>query len=67
MSPKNNLYKELRNELDKVISKLQSDTIDIDEVLILYKKGQKLIKELEDYIKKAENTIKEIKNNIKKG
>jgi exodeoxyribonuclease VII small subunit len=54
-------YKE---ELDKAIARLQSDDLDVDEALILYKKSQDLIKELEDYLAQAENTINKYKTKL---
>ena len=53
-------YRQLKEELDIVISKLQSEGIDIEEALELYKQGQVLIKELETYLSTAENTVKEL-------
>ena len=54
-------YKEIRDELNVLIDKLQDDNTDIDSVIELYQKGQSLVKELESYIKNAENKIKQIK------
>lgn len=51
-------YQELKNELESVLEQLQNEDTDIDQAVELHKKGQKLIKELEDYLgtidKKAE-------------
>jgi exodeoxyribonuclease VII small subunit len=57
-------YKDKREELDKAIARLQSDDLDVDEALILYKKSQDLIKELEDYLAQAENTINKYKTKL---
>jgi exodeoxyribonuclease VII small subunit len=57
-------YKDRREELDKAITKLQSDDLDVDEALDLYKKSQDLIKELEEYLAKAENTINKYKTKL---
>jgi exodeoxyribonuclease VII small subunit len=54
-------YNQLKNELNEVIVKLQSDDLDVEEALELYKKGQTLIEQLEKYLEKAENTVKELK------
>jgi exodeoxyribonuclease VII small subunit len=59
-------YKELKAELDKVVSQMQQEDVDIDLVIELYKKGQALIKELENYLKNAENTVKAIKTKFTK-
>jgi exodeoxyribonuclease VII small subunit len=58
-------YRELKDELDEVLSNLQREDLDIDEALKLYKRGQELIKDLEEYLKSAENTVKEIKAKFK--
>lgn len=54
-------YRELQSELDSVLAELQSAELDIDKALDLYKRGQKLIVQLEDYLKKAKNEIESIK------
>jgi exodeoxyribonuclease VII small subunit len=59
-------YKKLRDELDEVMFGLQAEDLDIDEALELYKRGQKLISDLEVYLKTAENTVKEIKAKFNK-
>lgn len=54
-------FKDLKEQLDSVVDKLQSDDLDVEEAISLYSKGQDLIKELESYLDKAENTVKELK------
>jgi exodeoxyribonuclease VII small subunit len=53
-------YKELNNELDDILDQLQNSETDIDEALELYKRGQKVAKELEQYLKTAENSVKKL-------
>ncbi len=53
-------YQQLQSELDEVLSELQSSELDIDKSLELYSRGQKLIKQLEDYLKTAKNQITKI-------
>lgn len=53
-------YQELKAELDIILSELQTDAIDIDQALIKYQRGLKLLKELESQLKQAENTITEL-------
>ena len=53
-------YKELNNELDDIIDQLQNPETDIDEALLLYARGQKVVKELEQYLKTAENSVKKL-------
>lgn len=54
-------YRELQTELDKVLDQLQSAELDIDKALELYKAGQELIEQLEDYLKNAKNEIETLK------
>ena len=54
-------YKELQSELDEVLSELQSAELDIDKALTLYKQGEVLIAELEDYLTHAKNEIEQLK------
>ena len=53
-------YKTLQANLDAVLEKLQSDELDIDEALKLYKQGQVITGELEAYLKNSQNEIKKI-------
>lgn len=53
-------YKELKDELDDIMLKIQDEELDIDVALQLYKRGLELIKQLEDYIKSAENKVSEL-------
>ncbi len=52
-------YRELKNQLDDVVSQLETDDIAIDEVLILHEKAKKLIAKLEQYLVDVENKITE--------
>ena len=54
-------YKQLQTELDSVLSQLQSSELDIDSALNLYKEGQKLVGQLEEYLKSAKNEIEHLK------
>lgn len=44
-------YQQMKDELEQIITRLESDDIDIDEASELYKKGQKLSAETEKYLK----------------
>lgn len=54
-------YRELKEELDSVLLKLQAEDLDVDEALDLYVRGQELVGRLEEYLKTAENSVKKIK------
>ena len=54
-------YRKLQSELDKVLAEMQSADLDIDKALDLYKQGQKLLNELENYLKNAKNEIEHLR------
>ncbi len=53
-------YKELKAELEGILSSMQSDNIDVDESLIKYERGKEIINLLTEYLKNAENSITKI-------
>jgi exodeoxyribonuclease VII small subunit len=54
-------YQTLKNELDAVMAELQSEDLDIDRALTLYKRGLELVTQLKKHLKAAENIITELK------
>ncbi len=54
-------YQELNSELENILVKLQSDSLDIDEAVKLHERGTIIVKELEAYLKNAENKVAKIK------
>jgi len=54
-------YKEMQYDLEAVLNELQSPELDIDKALTLYKKGQGLIKQLEEHLLTAKNTVEHLK------
>jgi len=50
-------YKAMRSELDKLLEKMRSDELDVDEALASFERGQELIKTMKDYLKTVENKI----------
>ncbi len=54
----------LSQELDEILAKLQSDDINVDEALNLYKRGVTVTEQLETYLKTAENKITKLKINL---
>lgn len=61
MTQKQINYKALSAELDDVLSRLQSDELDVDKAVKLYERGMAITKELETYLKTAENKVQKIK------
>lgn len=50
-------YKQLKNELEKVLDRLQDPQTDIDEALRLHEEGKKLIDQLEAYLDDVEQKV----------
>ena len=61
---KNFIYKEKKEELEKILSELQSPNLDLEEAIVKYKVGTSLIKEIEEYLDKTKNKITELKTNL---
>ena len=59
-------YTELRDELDTVLARLQSDDLDIDEAVKLYARGTELVGRLQAHLKSAENVITKLKADFEK-
>lgn len=56
MSEKFELEKQM-NSLDSIITNLESDDLTLENQLLEYEKGMKIIKECRDYIEKTEQKI----------
>lgn len=56
MSEKFELEKQM-NSLDSIISNLESDELTLENQLLEYEKGMKIIKECRNYIEKTEQKI----------
>jgi exodeoxyribonuclease VII small subunit len=54
-------YQTLSLELDEVLAQLQQPDIRVDEAVVLYERGLKLIDELEKHLGEAENKIEKLK------
>jgi exodeoxyribonuclease VII small subunit len=54
-------YKELSEELDKVMADLEGGDLDIDEAVKCYERGLAIVQELEAYLNDAENKVTELK------
>lgn len=46
--------------LDEIVSKIETETLPLEESLKLYEEGRKLIASLEDALKEAEQKIKDL-------
>lgn len=58
------VYKEKKEELEKILSELQSPNLDLEDAIVKYKVGMRLIKEIEEYLDKTKNKITELKTNL---
>jgi exodeoxyribonuclease VII small subunit len=50
-------YRELQDQLDAVVAKLEDPSIDIDEATKAHEQGLKLINQLQAHLTEAENKI----------
>jgi exodeoxyribonuclease VII small subunit len=57
-------YKELSDELAKVMEKLEGGDLDIDEAVLYYERGLKVVRELESHLKEAENKVIKLKASL---
>jgi len=55
-------YQELTNDLNSILSDLQSGELPLDAAITQYEEGMKLIKKMETQLKTAENKITKIKS-----
>ncbi len=54
-------YRQLNQELDQVLSELESADLDIETALQKYQRGMEIIQQLETYLKIAENKVTKLK------
>lgn len=57
-------YRELNDELAKIILWFESGEADVDEALTKYDQAQKIIAEIEKYLKSAENRLRKLNANL---
>lgn len=56
--PKN--YKQMSDELNKLIEWFESDELNLDEAVEKYEQAMELLQAMEEHLKNAENKIKKI-------
>ncbi|HZM63677.1 MAG TPA: exodeoxyribonuclease VII small subunit [Candidatus Saccharimonadales bacterium] len=56
-------YQTLNAELEGILAKLQDPDIEVDEAVVLYEQGVKLIAKLEKHLTQAENKLTKLKQN----
>lgn len=54
-------YKQLNQELEVILDKMQSADLDIDEAIKQYERGIAVVEELQGYLKQAENKVTKLK------
>lgn len=54
-------YQTLEQELDAVLTALQQPNVAVDEAVILYEKGMKLVAQLETHVTTAENKLRTLR------
>ena len=56
----NKSYRQLNEELEKIIYELDSELDDIDKAVDLYKKGEQILEQIDSYLKDAKTKIDKI-------
>lgn len=64
--PKEINYRQLNQQLEEILDKLQSGDLDIDEAIKQYEQGMAIVKQIQDYLKQAENKVTKVKNSFEK-
>jgi exodeoxyribonuclease VII small subunit len=54
---KDKSYRQLNKELEEIIYQLDSELDDIDKAVELYGKGEKILKQIDEYLKRAKIKI----------
>jgi exodeoxyribonuclease VII small subunit len=57
-------YKQLSDELAKVMGELEGGDLDIDQAVVSYERGLQIVHELEAHLKEAENKVIELKASV---
>lgn len=60
-------YSELKSELDEIMSNMQNDELDVEQMTKQYERGMEIIKQLESHLKSAENKVHKIKKSFESG
>ena len=53
-------YQKLNQQLEEILDELQAADLDVDDAVEKYKKGMKIISQLEAHLTQAENKIKKV-------
>lgn len=61
MANKTATYKELSDELERVMNDLEQGDLDIDDAVQCYERGLAIVRELEAHLKEAENKVTQLK------
>lgn len=61
MTSQKESYRDLREELDGILLKLQSGDLDIEDATSQYERATQIVDKLEAYIQTAENKITKVK------
>lgn len=54
-------YQTLNNELEQLLSELQSGISDVEASLVKYERGLEIVAELREYLKTAQNKVTKLK------
>ena len=63
---KDKSYRQLNKELEEIIYQLDNELDDIDKSVELYKEGERILKQIDDYLKGAKTKINKVKSKRQK-
>ena len=63
---KTTIYRQLSQELEEILDKLQSGDLDIDDAIKQYEQEMAIVQQLQDYLKQAENKVTKVKKSFDK-
>lgn len=58
MAKEQTSYRDLRKKLDEILYSLETEDLDIDEAIVLHKKGQEVVASMEKYLEEVGQAIK---------
>ena len=63
---KDKSYRQLNKELEEIIYQLDNELDDIDKSVELYKEGERILKQIDDYLEGAKTKINKVKSKRQK-
>lgn len=62
---KSKSFRQMSEELEAIIDKIQASNLDVDQIIKEYERGTEVINKLEKYLSDAQNKINKLKSSKK--